>query len=61
MTNTFACTPTVSDLQPYLARPAPERNALLENWICEQLQDDGFVQLCQDMQGTWRRIGLGQF
>lgn len=46
-------------LQSYLAVPTEERTALLESWICRQLDNDGFVALCSDMEGIWRRIGYG--
>lgn len=46
-------------LQSYLSVPTEERTALLESWICRQLDNDGFVALCADIEGIWRRIGYG--
>lgn len=51
---------TVEDnLALYLASPTPERVAFLENWMCELIEDDKFMQLCQDVEGTWRRFAFG--
>lgn len=54
--------PAVRDgqLTEYLAHPTPERIAFLENWMCELIEDDGFMALCQDVEGTWRRFAFGQ-
>ncbi|CAG8932179.1 unnamed protein product [Penicillium salamii] len=54
--------PFVADDQiiEYLASPTPERLVFLENWMCELLEDDNFMTLCQDVEGTWRRFALGQ-
>ncbi|CAG8270500.1 unnamed protein product [Penicillium salamii] len=54
--------PVVADDQiiEYLASPTPERLVFLENWMCELLEDDNFMTLCQDVEGTWRRFALGQ-
>lgn len=51
---------TSSDLSSYLQTPTPERSALIESWVCQQLQDDGFLTLCEDMEGVWRRIAFGR-
>lgn len=58
--NRNAGTITSSDLSSYLQTPTPERSALIESWICQQLQDDGFLTLCEDMEGVWRRIAFGR-
>ncbi|KAJ5346674.1 hypothetical protein N7541_009156 [Penicillium brevicompactum] len=47
-------------LTEYLAHPTPERIAFLENWMCELIEDDGFMTLCQDVEGTWRRFAFGR-
>lgn len=47
------------NLALYLASPTPERVAFLENWMCELIEDDKFMQLCQDVEGTWRRFAFG--
>ncbi|PKX95593.1 uncharacterized protein P174DRAFT_459111 [Aspergillus novofumigatus IBT 16806] len=51
--------PTPADLSSYLSAPTQERTARLENWICQNLENDGFVKLCQDVEGIWRRIAFG--
>ncbi|EEH38398.2 hypothetical protein PAAG_01319 [Paracoccidioides lutzii Pb01] len=48
-----------SDLSLYLSTPTPERSALVESWICRQLENDTFLALCQDVEGVWRRIAFG--
>ncbi|KKA25794.1 hypothetical protein T310_0180 [Rasamsonia emersonii CBS 393.64] len=48
-----------ADLSSYLEIPESERSALVDSWICEQLEDDGFVTLCQDVERVWRRIAFG--
>ena len=48
-----------ANLSAYLDSPASDRASLVENWICEQLEDDAFIQLCEDVEGVWRRIALG--
>ncbi|KAK2740177.1 hypothetical protein FQN55_009018 [Onygenales sp. PD_40] len=49
-----------SDLSSYLSTPAPERSALVESWVCRQLENDAFLALCQDVEAIWRRIAFGQ-
>lgn len=46
-------------LSAYLGAPTPERIAFLENWMCELIEDDGFMALCQDVEVTWRRFAFG--
>ena len=56
------------------ARPAPkelwqapgystandeQRLAMLNNFICDNLENEEFVKLCEDTENAWRRIGLG--
>lgn len=58
----------------YKARPAPkelweapgyaeadedERQNLLNTFICDNLENPEFLQLCQDTERSWRKIGLG--
>lgn len=47
-------------LAQYLSSPTAERIAFLENWMSELLEDDKFLALCRDVDGTWRRFALGQ-
>lgn len=48
-----------SDLSAYLSTPNAERTALVESWVCSQLENDAFLALCQDVEGVWRRIAFG--
>ena len=50
----------IADLSSYVATPASERSAWLETWICQQLDNDGFITICEDMEKSWRRIALGE-
>jgi hypothetical protein len=58
----------------YKARPPPQelwerpgwaeadveqRQLLLNNFICENLENKDFLRLCEDTAVAWRRIGLG--
>ena len=36
-----------------------ERDVMINDYICENLNDPGFLQLCEDTERAWRRIGLG--
>ncbi|KAL8905081.1 MAG: hypothetical protein Q9207_002855 [Kuettlingeria erythrocarpa] len=46
-------------LAAYVAQPEKERLAALDNMICDYLDDENFVKLVEDMDKSWRRIGLG--
>lgn len=48
-----------ADLSSYLSTPTAERSALVESWVCQQLESDGFLALCQDMEGVWKRVAFG--
>ncbi|KAI5305737.1 hypothetical protein KEM56_003461 [Ascosphaera pollenicola] len=48
-----------ANLSAYVAMPTPERMAALESWVCAQLEDEGFLKLCEDVEGVWRRIEYG--
>ncbi|OAT08404.1 hypothetical protein BDBG_04355 [Blastomyces gilchristii SLH14081] len=48
-----------SDLSAYLSTPNSERTALVESWVCSQLESDAFLALCQDVEGVWGRIAFG--
>ncbi|PGG96592.1 hypothetical protein GX51_07754 [Blastomyces parvus] len=50
---------STSDLSAYLSTPNSERTALVESWVCSQLENDAFLALCQDVEGVWRRIAFG--
>ncbi|KGO69252.1 hypothetical protein PITC_095740 [Penicillium italicum] len=47
-------------LSQYLSSPTAERVVFLENWMCELIDDDSFMTLCEDVEGTWRRFAFGQ-
>ncbi|GAM34308.1 hypothetical protein TCE0_015f01799 [Talaromyces pinophilus] len=47
------------DLSAYLTTPESERSQLVNNWICQQLEDDSFRALCQDVERVWQRIAFG--
>ncbi|PLB41221.1 uncharacterized protein BDW47DRAFT_99720 [Aspergillus candidus] len=51
---------TMLDLSSYLSEPTQQRTSKLQNWICEHIDDDSFLQLCQDVEGAWVRIALGK-
>ncbi|KAJ5089977.1 hypothetical protein N7532_008661 [Penicillium argentinense] len=46
-------------LAAYLSAPSNERIAFLENWMCELIEDDKFMALCEDVDSTWRRFAFG--
>ncbi|CEO60629.1 hypothetical protein PMG11_05246 [Penicillium brasilianum] len=50
---------TEEQLSMYLKSPTPARTAFLSTWMCELIQDDDFVTLCEDVEGTWRRFAFG--
>ena len=37
-----------------------ERQLILNNFICENLANKDFLQLCEDMMSSWRLMGLGK-
>lgn len=43
----------------YGSAPTQERITFLENWMCELIEDDRFMALCQDVEATWRRFAFG--
>ncbi|KXG48195.1 uncharacterized protein PGRI_020650 [Penicillium griseofulvum] len=51
---------TEDHLARYLSSPTAERIVFLENWMCELIDDDNFMALCEDVDGTWRRFAFGQ-
>ena len=36
-----------------------QRLIILNDFICENLENRDFLQLCQDTEKAWRRVGLG--
>jgi hypothetical protein len=43
----------------YAEADEEHRHAMLNDFICENLENPDFLQLCQDAEFSWRRIGLG--
>ncbi|KAL8886618.1 MAG: hypothetical protein Q9215_005706 [Flavoplaca cf. flavocitrina] len=48
-----------NDLAAFAAQPEAERLAALDEMICECLDDPNFATLCEDVEKSWKRIGLG--
>ena len=46
-------------LAVYAAQSDEDRAKAIDNLICECLQDENFGKLVEDVEGAWRRIGLG--
>lgn len=46
-------------LAAYAAQPESERLAALDEMICDCLEDENFVKLCEDVEKSWKRVGLG--
>lgn len=47
------------NLAAYAAQPEEERLVIIDNMICECLGDENFIKLTEDVEKSWRRIGLG--
>ncbi|KAJ5923296.1 hypothetical protein N7454_008541 [Penicillium verhagenii] len=54
-----ATTISEDQLLAYLRAPEPERITFLESWMCELIEDDTFMALCQDVEMTWQRFAFG--
>lgn len=52
--------PEADELARYSTLPPQERDDWLSNFICCQLEDENFLQLCVDVEGCWRRKFLDQ-
>ena len=46
-------------LADYAAQDEEDRVKALDNLICKCIQDESFVKLMEDIEGAWKRIGLG--
>ncbi|MCJ1340173.1 hypothetical protein MMC09_005467 [Bachmanniomyces sp. S44760] len=46
-------------LAMYANLPEKERLENLDDMICDLIMDDNFTILCEDVESSWRRIGLG--
>ncbi|KAI9818791.1 MAG: hypothetical protein M1827_007611 [Pycnora praestabilis] len=47
------------NLAAYAAQSDQDRLVAIDDMICQNLMDDNFLQLCEDVENSWRRIGLG--
>lgn len=47
------------NLAAYAGKPREERMAIIDDMICECLEDENFLKLLEDVEQSWRRIGLG--
>lgn len=43
----------------YMDASPEERQAIINDFICENLEDENFLRLTEDLGEVWRRIGLG--
>ena len=48
-----------ADRAAFAALPEAERLAAIDTQIMECVLDDGFLQLCEDVEKSWKRIALG--
>ena len=48
-----------ASLAAYAAHGDEERAVALDRFVCENLRDEGFLKLCEDVDACWRRVGLG--
>lgn len=55
-----ATTTQTTDFSEYINNSNTNRAALVDTWICNQLQDEAFVALCEDVETVWRRIAFGK-
>lgn len=49
----------MNNLAAYAVQTRDERMAIIDDMICECLEDKNFVKLLEDVDQSWRRIGLG--
>lgn len=48
-----------NSLAAYAAQSDEHRLAAVDTFLCQNLMDDDFLKLCEDVERSWRRIGLG--
>ncbi|KAL3479916.1 hypothetical protein BJX99DRAFT_255076 [Aspergillus californicus] len=51
--------PTPTDFARCMSNPTIEGTNSLENWICTHIEDDGFTQLVENVEGIWMRFAQG--
>ncbi|TAQ87072.1 hypothetical protein B7494_g4597 [Chlorociboria aeruginascens] len=49
----------ISETPGYTAADEETRLAIVNDFICENLENEDFLTLCDDMGRSWQRIGLG--
>jgi hypothetical protein len=42
----------------YAGATTEERQTIINDFVCENLNDEDFLKLCEDTAEVWRRIGL---
>ncbi|KAF2804712.1 uncharacterized protein BDZ99DRAFT_525536 [Mytilinidion resinicola] len=47
------------NLASYATQAVDDRETVISDWMMQHIEDDGFMTLCEDVLGCWRRIGLG--
>lgn len=47
-----------SNLAEYVSLSAEDRQKIIQDMICQNLADENFLKLCDDINGEWRRIGF---
>ncbi|KAF2494530.1 hypothetical protein BU16DRAFT_511024 [Lophium mytilinum] len=50
---------STNNLAFYAAQTGDDRATVISDWMMQHIEDDGFMTLCEDVLGCWRRIGLG--
>lgn len=48
-----------NSLAAYAAQSDSDRYAAIDTFLVQNLVDDDFLKLCEDVERSWRRIGLG--
>lgn len=48
----------LSDLAAYVTQSAEDRHQIIQDLISQNIADENFLQLCDDVNGQWRRIGF---
>lgn len=49
----------INSLAAYAAQSDSDRHAAIDTFLVQNLMDDDFLKLCEDVERSWRRIGLG--
>lgn len=49
----------IQETSQYANASEEERQAMLNDWICQNIENEDFLKLCKDTEHAWRRIGLG--